>query len=504
MTLETFKLLSPELILLLTGLVVLIVDLIWREGSFPEGETSSGDAKTVWMPGIALVGLGAALVATLLLLDTPPATVLNMMAVDPFALFFKIIALACVMLVVLAAVPYLKGRTPFRGEFYALLVFAALAICLASSGVDLIAVYLGMEFLSITSYVLAGYLRGDLKSNEAGVKYFLFGAVTSAVMLYGMSLLYGATGTTNLSRIASLLFGDASIEGLAVVATVLLLAGFSFKIVLAPFHQWAPDTYEGAPTPVTAFLSVGSKAAGFAILARVFLIALKGFRYNIGWMAFLMALSVISMFLGNLIALRQKNVKRMLAYSSIAQAGYIIIGVVCMNMQAESAFFGLNGSLFYLFAYLLTNLAVFTAVIAFESATGSTEISDYRGLASRSPVMAGVLLIGLLSLAGIPGTGGFLGKFFVFGSAIQFGVTQTYVLAALGVLTTVIAAFYYLNVVRYMFFETAEEGAGPVSVPVGLKVGLAITAAGILIVGLYPQPFLDLATESMQMLGMVF
>jgi NADH-quinone oxidoreductase subunit N len=329
--------------------------------------------------------------------------------------------------------------------------------------------------------------------------------VTSAAMLYGMSLLYGATGTTNLSQIAMLLLaGDASLQWLAVAAIVLLLAGFSFKIVLAPFHQWAPDTYEGAPTPVTAFLSVGSKAAGFAILVRVFLTALESFRWNIGWMAFLMALSIISMFLGNLIALRQKNVKRMLAYSSIAQAGYIIIGVVCLNLDAESAFLGLNGSLFYLFAYLLTNLAVFTAVIAFESATSSTEISDYRGLASRSPVLAGVLLIGLLSLAGIPGTGGFLGKFFVFGSAIQFGVTQTYILAGLGVLTTVIAAFYYLNVVRYMFFEQADEGAEPVPVPLGLKVGLAITAAGILVVGLYPQPFLDLATESMQMLGMVF
>jgi NADH:ubiquinone oxidoreductase subunit 2 (subunit N) len=253
---------------------------------------------------------------------------------------------------------------------------------------------------------------------------------------------------------------------------------------------------------VTAFLSVASKAAGFAILVRVFLTALPGFRWNIGWMAFLMALSIISMFLGNLIALRQKNVKRMLAYSSIAQAGYIIIGVVCLNTTAESAFLGLNGSLFYLFAYLLTNLAVFVAVIAFESSSGSTEISDYRGLATRSPVLAGVMLVGLLSLAGIPGTGGFLGKFFVFGAAIQFGVTQTYVLAALGVVTTVIAAFYYLNVVRYMFFEPAEEGAKAVPVGLGLKVGLAITAVGILVVGVYPQPFLDLATESMQMLGM--
>ena len=495
MTLETFQLLSPELILLLTGLVVLCVDFAWRD----EGK------KTIWVPALALVGLGAALVATILLLGTPSTTILAMMAVDPFALFFKIVAISCVMLVILAAVPYLQDRTWYRGEFYALLVFAALAISLASSGTNLISVYLAMEFLSITSYVLAGYLRGDLKSSEAGMKYFLYGAVTSAVMLYGMSLLYGATGTTDLAQIAQmLLFSAENLQWLAVAAIVLLLAGFSFKIVLAPFHQWAPDTYEGAPTPVTAFLSVGSKAAGFAILMRVFLTALPAFRWNIGWMAFLMALSIISMALGNLIALRQTNIKRMLAYSSIAQAGYIIVGVICLAVDVESAFLGSNGTLFYLFAYLFTNLAVFSAVIAFESATGSSEIADYKGLVKRSPLLAGVLLIGLLSLAGIPGTGGFLGKFFVFGSAIQFQTTQTLVLAIVGVLTSVIAAFYYLNVVRYMFFESAGEEAEPLAVPVGLKVGLAITAVGILVIGLYPQPFINLATESIQMLGMAF
>jgi proton-translocating NADH-quinone oxidoreductase chain N len=298
--------------------------------------------------------------------------------------------------------------------------------------------------------------------------------------------------------------GDQSIQWLAVASIVLLLAGFSFKIVLAPFHQWAPDTYEGAPTPVTAFLSVGSKAAGFAILIRVFLTALPAFRWNIGWMAFLMALSIISMALGNLIALRQTDIKRMLAYSSIAQAGYIIIGVICLSMDGQVAFLGLNDTLFYLFAYLFTNLAVFSAVIAFESATGSSEISDYRGLVKRSPVIAGVLLIGLLSLAGIPGTGGFLAKFFVFGSAIQFQTTQTLVLAIVAVITSVVAAFYYLNVVRYMFFVKADEGAQPLSVPLGLKVGLAVTALGILVVGIYPQPFMELATESIQMVGTIF
>ncbi len=504
MTLETFQLLSPELILLLTGIVVLVVDLAWRDDSSSDEEAPRA-RKTIWVPALALVGLGAALLATILLWGTPPTTVLAMMAVDPFALFFKAIALVCVMLVILAAVPYLQDRTRYRGEFYALLVFAGLAISLASSGIDLISIYLAMEFLSITSYVLAGYLRDDRKSNEAGIKYFLYGAVTSAAMLYGMSLLYGATGTTNLSLIAQLLtFGEETVQSLAVAALVPLLAGFAFKIVLAPFHQWAPDTYEGAPTPVTAFLSVGSKAAGFAILMRVLFTALPSFRWNIGWMAFLMALSIISMALGNLIALRQTNIKRMLAYSSIAQAGYIIIGVICLVLNAEGAFLGVNGSLFYLFAYLFTNLAVFTAVIAFESATGSSEIADYRGLVKRSPVVAGVMLVGLLSLAGIPGTAGFLGKFFVFGAAIQFNTTQTLVLALVGVLTSVIAAFYYLNVVRQMFFEPAGEGAEQVALPAGLKVGLVVTAVGILVIGIYPQPFLDLATESIQMLGMVF
>jgi proton-translocating NADH-quinone oxidoreductase chain N len=509
---EITVLLSPELILLLTGLVVLIVDFVWRDRA-PEAasaeavagtsaEISAGGKKTLWIPALALIGLGAALVATVLLWGRTPTVALSMVAVDPFALFFKVVAIICVMLVILAAVPYLQGRTRFRGEFYALLVFACLAISLASSGIDLIAIYLGMEFLSITSYVLAGYLRGDEKSNEAGIKYFLYGAVTSAAMLYGMSLLFGATGTTNLAGIAQFLVaGNPSLQWLAVAAIVFLLAGFSFKIVLAPYHQWAPDTYEGAPTPVTAFLSVASKAAGFAILMRVFLTALPAFRYEIGWMAFLTALSIISMGLGNLIALRQTNIKRMLAYSSIGQAGFIIIGFICMPVQAHNAFQGMNGTLFYLFAYLFTNMAAFTAVIAYESATGSVEIADYRGLIKRAPVISGVLLLALISLAGIPGTGGFLGKFFVFGAAVQLATPQTYALAIIGVLFSVVAAFYYLNVVRQMFFEEADGDAEPVSIGMGLKAGLIVTAIGIVAVGLYPQPFLEFATRSMEMLA---
>ena len=500
---NTLRLLSPELILLITGMAILIADLVWP--ARPAHPERSERAKAYWLPAMALMGLGAALVATFLLLGAEPVAVLAMMTVDPFALFFKILAIAAVALVILAAAPWLRGRTPYRGEFYALLVFACLAICLASSAIDLISLYLGMEFLSITSYILAGYLRGDQKSNEAGIKYFLYGAVASAVMLYGMSLLYGATGATNLTAIAySLAAGDPSVQSLAVASIVLLLAGFGFKIVLAPFHQWAPDTYEGAPTPVTAFLSVASKAAGFAIMMRVLLTALFGFRWDIGWFSFLMALSVLSMILGNFIALRQTNIKRMLAYSSIAQAGYILIGFVCLRTDVSTNFLGINGTFFYLFGYLFTNLAVFTAVIAFEHATGSTEIADYRGLVKRSPILAGVLLIGLLSLAAIPGTAGFLGKFLVFGSALQMNVWQTLLLAVVGILTSVVAAFYYLNVVRQIFFEPAEEGATSIRVPPGLLAGLAVTTLGILVIGLYPEPFIRFANESIFILQQVF
>ncbi len=492
---NTLRLLSPELLLLFTGLVVLCVDFIWRDHV----------RKTRWIPALAVIGLAAALAATILLWKTDQTTVLAVMAVDHFALLFKIIAILTVGLVVVASVQYLQERTPYRGEFYALLVFAALAICLASSAINLISVYLAMEFLSITSYVLAGYLRGDTKSNEAGLKYFLYGAVTSAAMLYGMSLLYGATGTTDLAGIAqTLTVGDPQMQWLAIVAIVLLLAGFSFKMVLAPFHQWAPDTYEGAPTPVTAFLSVASKAAGFAILMRVFLTALYDFRGGIGWMAFLMSLSIISMLLGNLIAMRQTNMKRMLAYSSIAQAGYIIIGVIAIQSVEGATFQGINGTLFYLFGYLFSNLAAFIAVIAFENATRSTTIKDYKGLVHRSPVLGGVLLIAMLSLAGIPGTVGFMGKFLVFGAAIQVGLWQTLTLAVAGIITSVIGAYYYLNVVRQVFFEAADEGAAPIAVPAGLKVGLALTAAGILLIGVYPQPFINLANQSMQMLAAAF
>jgi proton-translocating NADH-quinone oxidoreductase chain N len=497
--------LLPELILLLAAVLVFLLELLWFKR--PGFSRRAG-----FLPFVALTGLGVAALGLI------PASfplrggakggmlVASMLALDPFAVFFKVLAIIGVAVVILTAIPYMPGRTPYAGEFYALLLVVTLAICLAVSAANLVLIYLSMEFLSITSYVLAGYIRHDRKSGEAALKYFLYGATASAVMLYGMSLLYGATGTTDLAGIATALAAQPHGEliWLGLPALILLLAGFGFKASLVPFHQWVPDTYEGAPTPITAFLSTASKAAGFAILMRVFLVAMDALLWQ--WVALLAAVSAVTMTVGNLTALRQTNIKRLLAYSSIAQAGYISIGVAAVLMAQTGAgasrdltFNGINGVLIYLFAYLFTNVGAFAVVTAVENATGETEVGDYAGLVRRAPWLAALLLIFLLSLTGIPPTGGFVGKLFVFGAAVQ---RQMWGLVAIAAVNSVVAAFYYLNVVRYMFFAPAEEGTGPVRVARSLQSALVVTAALTLLLGLAPEPLIAWATRSVQLLAL--
>jgi NADH-quinone oxidoreductase subunit N len=473
--------LLPELVLMLAATLVFVLDLVGRKGH----------SKT-WLPYVALAGLGAAALALIPSLGGTQS-VATMLVSDPFARFFMVLAILGVALVILSAIPYLRGRTPYCGEFYALLLIVVLAISLAVSAVNLIMIYLSMEFLSITSYVLAGYLRQDQKSGEAAIKYFLYGATASGVMLYGMSLLFGATGTTDLAGISASLRGmtQGEINWLAIPALILLLVGFGFKASLVPFHQWAPDTYEGAPTPITAFLSTASKATGFAILMRVFLTAMGPIQTQ--WTALLAAVAIVTMTVGNLSALRQTNMKRLLAYSSIAQAGYILIGVAAVIANPAATFTGINGVLVYLFAYLVTNIGAFTVVIAFETATGKTEVKDYAGLIRRSPWLAALLLIFLLSLAGIPPTAGFVGKFYVFGAAVQ---AQMWVLVAVAAVNSVIAAFYYLNVVRYMFLVPAEDNAGSVQIAAPFGGVLAATGALTLLLGLLPGPLIAWASAS--------
>ncbi|MFQ5886736.1 MAG: NADH-quinone oxidoreductase subunit N, partial [Anaerolineae bacterium] len=439
---ENLLLLSPEITLTIFALLVLGLDLAFKRLK---------DALAY----VAIGGLILAIVVTAPLFGTQGSLFSGMLTVDSFALYFKIIACLTSGLVILSSIAFMKTKTPYRGEFYALLLLATLAIALLAGASNLVMIYLSLEFLSLTCYVLVGYLRGDPKSSEGGIKYFLYGAVTSAVMLYGISLLYGATGSTNLAEIRNaLLFAAspaASTPWLILPAVIFMLAGFGFKISLVPFHQWAPDAYEGAPTPIAAFLSVGPKAAGFAVLIRVFLTALP--TYQIDWVAILSGISLVSMTFGNLVAIQQTNIKRMLAYSSIAQVGYILLGVVAAGPET----YGITGVLLFILAYLFTNLGAFVAVVAFSHVTGSDEIADYAGLIRRAPLLAAALVVFFMSLAGIPPTGGFLGKLFVFGAAIQMDQKVFYFLALAGVLNSIISLYYYFNVVRLMFFLPAKD-----------------------------------------------
>jgi len=492
----------PELILFIFGVAVLIVDIVAtrvRRGDFGVGVVSQ-PRYVPWLPYLALAGLALALLAAALMPLSGEIIFAGMLAADGLAFFFKLVVTLAVGLVVLSSIDYMKGH-PDAGPFYALLLFAALAISLAAAASNLLLIYLAIEFLSLTSYVLVGFLQGNAKSSEAALKYFLFGAVASATMLYGISLLYGATGSLDLADIAAFFHrtGAEPNRLLAFVAIVLSLAGFGFKIVAVPFHQWAPDAYEGAPTPITAFLSVASKAAGFAVLIRVLMVALPTFQVD--WVLLLAIIAAVSMTLGNLTAIPQKNIKRMLAYSSIAQAGYILIGLAALGGGRGEVFGdGLSGSLIYILGYLFTNLGAFLVVIAIEQSTGSVEIKDYAGMGRRAPFLAIALVIFFLSLVGFPTTAGFIGKLFVFYAAIK---SQLLWLAALGVLNSVISVYYYFNVVRQMYFEPAPAEAPAVADTFALRAALVFSLIMLFVIGLFPQPFLDVVRTSSQLLAML-
>ena len=434
----------PELILSVTALGIFGLAIVWR------GRRTNQRV----LLALTLAGLALALAATMLAWGESASLFANLVAVDALALFFKTFALIAAVFVVLSAWDFLATRTRAQAEFYSFVLFAALTIMIAASARNIILIYLAIESLIITSYALAGFLRDDARSTEGALKYFIYGAATSAVMLYGLTLLFGLTGSADLDAMARALT-NANAEARALAPPALVLAGLGFKIALVPFHQWAPDAYEGAPTPVTAFLSVGPKAAGFAVLARVLITAFPAFQPQ--WTVLLAALALVTMTVGNLAALWQTNVKRVLAYSSIAQAGYILIGLVAYAPASREAFAGLNGVLLFLFAYLFANLGAFAAVVAVEDVTGSAEVNVFAGLIRRAPALALALFIFLLSLIGIPPTAGFVGKLLVFGAALERGYAW---LALAGVANSVVSVYYYYRVIREMFFAPAPDDRG--------------------------------------------
>jgi len=470
------RLIAPELWLGVLSLGLLIVELL----TGPDGKRLVG-----W---IGVIGLVLALAPSWALLGEPPRLLFaGAYAVDAFAAFFKLVAVLSGILVLLAAMAFFRGRPGgHEGEVYTLIVFMVLGLVAMAASADLILLFLVIEFVSLVSYVLAGSLKADAKSSEAGVKYFFFGAVASAIMLYGFSYLYGAGGTTNLYRLGPRLASFP--EPFVVVAAALVLAGLGFKISLVPFHQWTPDVYEGAPAPVTAFLSVGSKAAAFAALARVLYVALPPG----AWVPVLAALAAVTMSVGNLLALSQQNIKRMLAYSSIAQAGYMMIGVVALTASPTQVGSGIAAVLYYLLAYVFTNAGAFAVVVAAERLLGSDTIADYVGFGRRAPLAAFAMTVFMLSLTGIPPTALFWGKLSLFGAALQSGLAW---LAIVGILNSAASLYYYLGVVRVMYAQ-APVDAVPASEGALMRVLLVVAAGATLVLGIYPEPFVRLVQRA--------
>lgn len=448
------------------------------------------------------------------------------LTVDPFAAIFSFIAFAGTLVVMILSLDHFGEDQLHKAEYYALLMFAAAAASLAAAASDLIAIYLSIEFLSLVSYVLAAYSKTDRRSAEAGLKYFLYGAACSAVMLYGMSILFGlGGGNTSLGAIARVFSGGPAASAAGWVAVMFTMVGLGFKLALVPFHFWAPDVYEGAPTPITAFLSVVSKAAGLAVVVRLLtIIGSPSAPSAYMWYWMLVVLTAISMFYGNMVAIWQRNIKRMLAYSSIAQVGYMMIGVLTAMhslsgigyggaavMQppiAYSARMGLPGHiaapwdipgvLIYMFAYLLMNLGAFAVVVTLGKRLKSNEIASYAGLMKRAPFVASALTVFLVSLAGLPPTAGFLGKLFIFGGAITTGLAnrpELIVLAVLGVINSVISAYYYLNVVRLMFFGQAESKSAVVC-PLAMNAVIATLLIMTIAVLVFANPVSQVALKS--------
>ncbi len=447
---------------------------------------------------LSLAGVVAAAVAGIPLWGTNGSTFNNMLVLDNFALTLNWIFLLSTAITILISLDYLPRHGIERGEYYSLLLFATGGMMLLAQGSDLIVLFLGLELLSITLYVLAGFAYPRLTSEEAAMKYLLIGAFAAGFLVFGIALLYGATGTSNLAEIGAKLSGPglpADDVAFMLAGAALVIIGFGYKISMAPFHMWTPDVYEGSPTPVAAFMSVGAKGAGFAALARLLLQALGS--QHATWALILAILAAVTMVIGNLSAVAQSNVKRMLAYSSIGHAGYILMGVLAAGTPAAASR-GVEGFLFYLMAYALTNLGAFAVLIALEQrGEAAWDLSDFAGLWSRQPFLAVAMALCMFSLAGVPPTAGFWGKFYVFTAAWQSDLQW---LAIVGVITSAIAAFFYLRIVVQMFMRDVAREAQP-SRDRGLALGIGLAALGVIVLGIVPAPLIDLVQQSVLALG---
>ena len=476
MSLSDFYYILPEIVLTAGALLVLVADVLLPRGS----------RALAW---VAMLVLAATLVSLVPFRHAHVEVAHGLLAVDQFALYFKVVFLVAAGMTVMMSARYLEIEGASPGEYYFLILCATLGMMIMAGGIDLITIFVGLETMAVSFYVLVGFIKPNQRSNEAAVKYFLLGAFSLGILLYGMSLLYGLSGTTNL-RVMAAVFAGQERDPRLVLAVILVVAGIGFKIAAVPFHMWAPDVYEGAPTPVTAFLSVGSKAASFAMLLRIFLEGLPAMSTD--WRLLFEVLSIVTMTVGNLAALTQTNLKRMLAYSSIAHAGYLLIGVVAGTPR------GVSAMLIYLLIYSFMQLGAFAVIIMMHRRdVVGDEIKDFSGLSFRHPYAAFAMLMFMLSLGGIPPTAGFMGKFWLFSAAIE---AKYYWLAVIGVLNSAISLYYYVRIVVFMYLKKETIGSTPVTSPT-LAVALGVAVFGTILLGVYPRLLFELADLSARTLG---
>jgi NADH-quinone oxidoreductase subunit N len=467
----------PEIIMILAGTLIMLI------------EPLLGERKKEGLSSLTVIAFLAALVAAVMANNNPGTSFSKMLVVDGFATFFRVLVIGVGILTVLCSAQYLKREHAASAEYYALLLFSVTGQCVMATANELIMIFIGLEISSIATYVLAGYLRDDKRNNEAALKYFLLGSFATAFLLYGIAWIYGTAGSTNLTDIRMYLLTPGTQRNIILASTsaALMFVGFAFKVSAAPFQVWAPDVYQGAPAPVTLFMSAGPKAAAFAVFLRVFMTAFAPITDR--WEPFVWASALLTMIIGNFAALTQSNIKRLLAYSSIAHAGYVMVAVAAHNQV------GIAAAMFYLAAYAFMNIGAF-AVITHFSRLGEkyVDIADLAGLGWKQPVTAALFSIFLLSLIGVPLTGGFFGKFYIFKAALDAHLVW---LAVLGLLNSAVAAYYYLRIIVVMYMQ--EPGEATASLPplgAGIKTALWASALGTLILGIFPGLLLNFARNS--------
>lgn len=495
-------LIAPELILTVCACVALVMEVVLPY------------RKSKWTAYFALVGIALAAGSLVSLYYAnrdlfPLDGFYGMVRIDGFAVLFKGIFLIGAALTIAISTRYLDIEGEQHGEYYALILFATTGMMFLACGYDLISLYISLELMALTFYVLVAFTKREKRSNEAAMKYFLLGAFSSGILLYGMSMLYGVAGSTNLGEIAvslrtalqpsvnelGVMTGSVPLRPLIVLGMIALAAGLFFKISAVPFHMWAPDAYEGAPTPVTAFLSTGSKAASFALYARIFIEALGPLRgTDMDWAPLLALVAAVTILVGNWAAVTQENAKRLLAYSSISNAGYILLGLVAGNA------YGYTGLVIYLLVYTLMNIGAFGVIISLRRrGIIGDNVDDMAGLAQKAPGMALMMAVFMLSLGGLPATGGFIGKYFLFGGLILRGGAEGknwyYWLAGWGIINTVVSFYYYVRFIRVMYLGERVADNRPLALSPALKVALIVSLIGVIVIGIFPQPFISLAQK---------